>query len=457
MQKYKIGAAALLSAFLGATGTGQAESLADAMVLALKASPELKIGRANVKVLGERAYQARAGGRINVEGTVSITSQFFDLEEWRFPTVLQLDVTQPLYTGGQVENATKAAEIRITAEGARLVATEQTILLRAVTAYLDVRRDQTLISLAKNNVRVINEQLRAARERFDVGEVTRTDVAQAEARLAAAKSALAARQGQLQSSREAYKRVIGKYPTKLDPPPPLPDLPKDVEEAIKISLRDDPSIVSARLERRAASTDVKTAIGGLLPRVSILGQVRNQDTLNVRRDATSSASVGIQIVIPFYDGGTTYSRVREAQAFVEARAGDVTTAMRDAIQNVGIAWSDLTVAGATIRSGQLQVKAARIAFDGVREEAKVGARTTLDVLDAEQELLNARGDLVSAQRDRYVAAYNLLFSVGKLTADHLGLDLGNKETVSGYYAAIKDRNFGYDKTDDTVWSLTHRP
>lgn len=449
--------AALLVVAMMAPAAARAESLADAMVLALKASPELKLGRANIKVLGERAYQARAGGRINVEGTISVTSQFFNLEEWRFPTELRLDVTQPIYTGGRVENATEAAEIRITAEQARLIATEQTILLRAVTAYLDVRRDQTLVSLSRNNVRVITEQLRAARERFDVGDVTRTDVAQAEARLAAAKSQLAARKGALQASREAYKRVVGKYPEKLDPPPPLPDLPKDVAEAIRFGLRDDPAIVSARLERRAASVDVKTAIGGLLPRISILGQLRNNDTLNVRRDATSSASVGIQIVIPFYDGGTTYSSVREAQAFVEARASQVTTAMRDAIQNVGVAWSGLTVAGATIRSGQLQVKAAQIAFEGVREEAKVGSRTTLDVLNAEQELLNARGDLVSAQRDRYVAAYNLLFSIGKLTIDHLGLDFGSVDTVSGYYDSIKDRNFGYDKTDDTVWSLTYRP
>ena len=457
MQKYKFWTAALVALAIGFSGPAKAESLADAMVLALKSSPELRSGRANIKVLGERAYQARAGGRINVQGTISITSQFFNLEEWRFPTVLQLDVTQPIYTGGQVENATEAAEIRISAEEARLIATEQSIILQAVTAYMNVRRDQTLVSLAKNNVRVIREQLRAARERFDVGEVTRTDVAQAEARLAAAKSSLAANQGQLQSSREGYKRVTGKYPGKLKPPPPLPDLPANVEEAVKISLRDDPTIASARLERRAASADIRTAIGGLLPRVSVLGQVRNNDTLNVRRDATSSASVGIQIVIPFYDGGTTYSRVREAQAIVEARASAVTTAMRDAIQNVGIAWSDLTVAGATIRSGQLQVKAARIAFDGVREEAKVGARTTLDVLNAEQELLSARGTLVSAQRDRYVAAYNLLFSVGKLTIGHLGLDLGKTETVSGYYGEIKDRNFGYDATDDTVWSLSYRP
>ena len=455
MQTFKIGIAGVILALTAIPSS--AETLSDTMVLALKSSPELQTSRANVKVLGERAVQARASGRIQVDGTINLTTQFFNLEEWRFPTVLQLDVTQPLYTGGQVENATEAAEIRTTAEEARLIATEQTVLLRAVTAFLDVRRDLTLVSLSRNNVRVISEQLRAARERFDVGEVTRTDVAQAEARLAAAQSALVARQGQLQASREAYKRVTGQYPGRLSPPPPLPDLPNDFDEAVAIALRDDPTIASTRLERLAATSDVRTAMGALLPSVSLLGQVRNADTLRVQRDGTTNAALGIQIQIPFYSGGENYSRVREAQALVEARAGDINSAMRDAIQNVGVAWSDLSVAGSTIRSGQLQVKAAQIAFEGVQEEAKVGARTTLDVLDAEQELLNARGDLVSAQRDRYVAGFNLLFSIGKLTVDHLGLDLGEVESVSGYYESIKDRNFGYDPTDDTVWTLTYRP
>jgi len=210
---------ALSIGLAGGMGAAQAESLADAMVMALRASPELDLNRSNIKVLSEQAVQARAGGRTQVQGTINVTTQFRDLREFVYPTTLQLDVTQPLYTGGQVENATEAAEFRISAERARQITTEQTILLQTVTAYLDVRRDQTLVALGRNNVRVISEQLRAARERFEVGEVTRTDVAQAEARLAAARSLLAARQGQLQNSREAYKRVVGEYPGDLDPPP----------------------------------------------------------------------------------------------------------------------------------------------------------------------------------------------------------------------------------------------
>lgn len=437
--------------------TALAESMADALVMAVRSSPELALSRANVRTLGERAVQARAGGRIQVQGTANLQTQFLNLDEFRFPTTVQLDVTQPLYTGGQVENATEAAEIRITAEEARQIATEQTILLQATVAFLDVRRDQTLVSLDRNNVRLIREQLRAARERFDVGEVTRTDVAQAEARLAAARSLLAARLGQLQSSKETYKRVMGQYPGDLDPPPPLPDLPENLDQAIDISLREAPTIRSARLEKKAASSDVRTAIGALLPQISLRGQVRNQDTIGVQNDAFNDATLGLQIVVPFYSGGANYSRVREAQAQVEARASDISTAVRDSIQQVGTAWSDLNVARSTIRAGKLEVRAARIAFEGVQEEAKVGARTTLDVLDAEQELLNARGSLVSSRRDEFVAGYNLLFSVGKMSIAHLGLDLGEEGAPESYYADVRERNFGYDRTDDTVWSLSYRP
>ena len=446
-------------AFIGATlgGAASAETLADALVRGYKNSPELDAGRANVRVFSEQAVQARSGGRPTVQGTVNLTTQFLGLEDFIFPTTLQLDVTQPLFTGGQVENATEAAETRITAEEARLVVTEQNVLLTTVAAYMDVRRDQTLVSLGKNNVRVINEQLRAARERFDVGEVTRTDVAQAEARLAAAQGALAASQGQLELSREAYLRVVGAYPGRLAPPPPLPDLPKDLDEAISITLTDEPNVRAARLERVAASSDVRTAIGALLPQVSLLAQVQHADTVNIPFDGDTDASLGFQVIIPFYTGGFNYSNVREAQAEVDAREADINTALRNAAQAAGNAWADLRVARSSIKAGRLQVRAAQIAFEGVQEEAKVGARTTLDVLDAEQELLDARGDLATAQRDEYVAAYSVLFAVGKLTTGHLGLDLGDVQSVTSYYDSVRDKTFGYSPDDDTVWSLSYRP
>ena len=451
-------AAVAMTTTLAPLGTARGETLADALVTAVRTSPELAQARANVKVLAERAIQARSAGRVSVNGDIDLRGNFAGFDELTYPTQMILEVAQPIYTGGQVANSTEAALARMTAQEARVISTEQLVLLNAVQAYLDVQRDGTLVELGQNNVRVIGEQLRAAQERFDVGEVTRTDVAQAEARLAAARSLLAARRGALEVSREAYRRDVGVYPQDLEPPPPLPDLPDSLDQAIAIAFQEAPQILAARLERIASGNDVRAAIGALLPQVSLAGQVGRFDVLGVRRDGSADATLGLRVTLPFYNGGFNYSRVREAQAQVESNEADVVTNMRDAAERVGASWSDLTVADAVIDAGQLEVEAAQIAFEGVREEAKVGARTTLDVLDAEQELLNARGDLIVARRDEYFAAYALLFSIGMLTTDHLGLDTGDGvPPVGAYYAVVEDRDFGYDPSDDTVWTLSYRP
>jgi len=439
-----------------------AQSLADAMVTAYRNSPELAGGRADVKVLGERAVQARAVGRVRVEGQMSVealarskTTPTTDTSN--FPTAISLNVVQPLYTGGQVENATEAAETRIDRQKAQLIATEQQVLLDTVAAYADVRRDAEFVSISRNNVRVLGEQLRAANERFEVGEVTRTDVEQARARLAAARSRLASAAGSLATSREAYQRVVGELPGDLQPLPPLPPLPGSYEEAVAMAARDDPGVVAARLEREAAGSDVRAAIGALLPQVSLQGALTAGETFADGFSSSEAASVGVFVTIPIYTGGLNYSNVREAQAVVEGASADITTAQRTAARNAGVSWANLDVARASIRAGRLQVSAAQLAFEGVREEAKVGARTTLDVLDAEQEVLDARVNLVAAQHDEYVAAYSLLASVGKLTIEHLGLDVESTPDVATYYEGVKNRNFGYDASDDTVWRLDWRP
>ena len=330
-----------------------------------------------------------------------------------------------------------------------------------MTAYADVRLGGELVSIRRNNVRVLNEQLRAARERFEVGEVTRTDVEQARARLAAARSRLAAAKGALANSREAYQRVVGEYPGDLNPPPPLPELPSSKDEAVAMALRDDPGVIAARLERKAAGSDVRAAIGALLPQVSLQAQLSSVETFSDGRAGPETASIGIVVTVPLYTGGLNYSNVREAQALVDGASADIDNTMRIAARNVGISWANLDVARASIRAGRLEVSATRLAFEGVREEAKVGARTTLDVLDAEQEVLEARSRLTEARHDEYVAAYSLLASIGKLTVRHLGLDLGPADGPVGaepsYYASVRDRNFGYDASDDTVWRLRWRP
>ncbi|MGF1446840.1 MAG: TolC family outer membrane protein [Pikeienuella sp.] len=434
------------------------ESLADVMVEAFLNSPDLAAQRSDVRIASELAVQARSLGRVQVSGQIGLEAEARgDSENAVFPTTLQLVASQAIYSGGQIENQTEAAEKRISAEEALLIATEQGVLLDAVTAFLDVRRDGFLLDVSRNNVRVLTEQLRAAQERFEVGEVTRTDVEQARAALAAARSNLAATQGQLRISRENFADVVGRPPAQLLPPPPLPDLPENIEAAVQLAVRNEPNLLAARIERDASGSDVRAAIGALLPQVSLQGTLSQLNTLEDDFDGQQAASVGVVVTIPFYSGGGNYAAVRQAQASVEGAEAAITNALRDAIRNTGIAWSSLEVARASIEAGRLEVRAAQLAFEGVTEEAKVGARTTLDVLDAEEDVLDARAGLISAQRDEYVAAYQILASIGLLTVDHLGLDVGSAPSVADYYAGVRDRNFGYDPSDDTVWSLSYRP
>lgn len=439
------------------SGPVAADSLADALVKAYRTSPELATQRANVKVVSESAAIARSGGRLTVTGTANIQLQTERDDQFNLPTALNLSIVQPIYTGGQVENSTSAAERRISGAEATLTGVEQDVLFAAATAFLDVRQDQALVRVARNNVKVLAEQLEAAEERFEVGEVTRTDVEQARARLAAARSSLAASLGSLENSRDAYRRTVGEAPGKLAPPPPLPDLPKTEQDAAIIATQNDPDLQAVRIEREASGFDVKTAIGALLPQVSIQGALNQTNTVDDGFDGARSAALGLFVTIPFYSGGSNYAAVRQAQAAVEGADANITTALRDVRQAVGIAWSALEVARAQIRAGRLEVRAAELAFDGVQEEAKVGARTTLDVLDAEQETLEARAGLITAQRDEYVSAYQLLQSMGLLTIEHLGLDVGLEPGTADYYESVRNRAFGYDQTDDTVWSLDWRP
>lgn len=441
-----------------APGLAGAESFADALVNAYRTSPELAAERANVRIAGETAVQARAAGRFNVTGDIDLTFQTTSNDNFELPVSLNLTILQPLYTGGTVVNNTNAAERRITEQEAVLKEEEQQVLFAAAVAFLNVQAEEALVRSARNNVRVLTEQLEAAQERFEVGEVTRTDVEQARARRAASESSLAAAIGALENARDDYRRNVGRNPGDLDPPPPIPDLPQSEEEAVAIAMQSDPLLLANRLEREAAGFDVKAAIGNLLPQVSLEGRLSQINTLEDNFDnGERGASVGLRIDIPFYSGGTNYSLVRQAQAQVDNAEADIGTQLRTVRETVGIAWSNLRVAKAQIRAGQLEVRAAQLAFEGVQEEAKVGARTTLDVLDAEQEVLDARDALIDAQRDELISAYQLLESMGLMTIDHLGLDIGPDEGTAAYYESVRNRNFGYDQSDDTVWTLDYRP
>ncbi|MEM6423053.1 MAG: TolC family protein, partial [Pseudomonadota bacterium] len=347
--------ASAAAAILLASGAS-AQSIADSMVTAFRSSPDLRAARANVELQSELAAIERAGNRPTITGTAGIDVFFDEFDDVTYPTTLALTVTQALYTGGQVENAVAAADTRTTAEQQRLLDTEQTVLLNAVIAHENVLQDQAFVELGIKNLRVLSEQLRAARERFEVGEVTRTDVEQARAEVAASRSSLASARGSLVASRESYKLVVGVLPGDLQEAPRLPDVPATVEEAAAIALTRDPVLRAARLERDASGLDVRAAIGALLPQLELTASVQRLDTFDAAPTSQvddDSGTVGLLLTLPFYTGGANYANVRASQAAAEASVAGVTSAERSVVEEVATAYADLAVAEASIEAGIL--------------------------------------------------------------------------------------------------------
>ncbi|MFN3614784.1 MAG: TolC family outer membrane protein [Rubrimonas sp.] len=460
----RAGAVVLIFSVFALSGEAlRADTLAEAFAAAYETNPQLISARAGLRATDEAVNQARAGFRPSVAATFDYGLAAVDDSrtgsDRNDPFSASIDASQALYDGGRTINSVRGRIADVSAARARLIALEQAVMLDVVTAYEDVRRDQEFVALARNNVRVISEQLRASEDRFAVGEVTRTDVSQAAARLAEAQANLAAQEGQLERSRQNYRLVVGTEPGTLTAPPPMPQLPATLDEAILAAMDQHPLVLARRFDEQSAARDIRTEIGTLLPRVSLNASVGyNEDGLFGSRDQDRTVgSIGVRAVIPIYEsGGANYSRVRAAQAIASRARADITQEARDRRAEVEAAWTGLRVARASIRAGREQVEAARLAFEGVREEAIVGSRTTLDVLDAEQELLNARSRLVSSVRDEYVAGYTLMAAIGALTAAQLGL------TVEGYdpevnYVENNARWTGFERTEDTQWEEFWRP
>ncbi|PKP67078.1 MAG: secretion protein [Alphaproteobacteria bacterium HGW-Alphaproteobacteria-8] len=440
----------------------RADTLADALESAYETNPTLISARASLRATDERVNQARAGLRPNVSATFDYRARYTGGNRGSGgsddPYSASLDASQPLYDGGQTQNNVRGRIADVSAARARLSALEQQVLLETVTAYVDVLRDQEFVRLAENNVRVIAEQLRASQDRFEVGEVTRTDVSQAEARLADSRTNLSASRGRLERSKQNYRSVVGAEPQNLARQPPLPPLPQSMEEAVTAALENHPEMIATRFDETSASRDVKAQIGALLPRVSLEATVGYNDDGLFGSDSfdQSDAQFGVRAVIPLYQSGAQYSRVRQAQALASQARADITVEARQRQRLAEAAWTELEVARATIISTREQVDASQLAFEGVREEALVGSRTTLDVLDAEQELLDARVRVVDSLRNEYVAAYSLLSATGALTAADIGLSVVAYDPEVNY-AENNARLFGFPQTQDTEWEELWRP
>lgn len=471
MTSKPLGLATALCALLAVAGPSQADTLADAMAKAYANHPGLAAQRAALRGLDEAEFQARA----QANGTVNLQADY----GWQNtdarrslaaprsrddtdPFDLGLQGSIPIYSGGQIENSSEAALQAVRSGRSSLTSAEQNVLLAAVTAFEDVRRDIALVGVARSNVRVIGEQLKAAQDRFEVGEVTRTDVAQAESRLAASRSTLAAIVGQLARSRQAYLAAVGDPAEDLQDPPPLPPLPESEQAAIALAEAQHPDLLAARFNAREAESQVKVAIGRQLPQVSLNGSAGYSDDSVFIDDVASATdsnavSVGVTASVPLWTAGRNASAVRQAQSNLARAMALIQDTGRTVRQTVSNSWSGLDVARASILAARQQIRAAQIAFDGVREEATLGARTTLNVLDAEQELASARADLISAQRDEYVAGYNLLASVGALTVSHLGLDVTPYDPDVYRVEVIREDPYDYPRGEATQWAKPYRP
>ena len=427
-----------------------ADTLKDAMAAAYASNPQLLAQRAALRAVDEGVARARSGYLPNLDGTYTYSNgertESGAAEGEAFASEsFGLTANYNLFRGFQDKNNITQAKSSVKAGRAQLQSVEQQILLGAVTAYMNVVRDTATVDLRQNNIQVLERQLQASQDRFRVGEVTRTDVAQSEARLENAKSALLTADAALATSRAQYGRVVGQTPGTLDTPEMKPELPTDLDTAIELAMELSPGVLAARHNEEAAASGVRSAKGALLPTVGIQGswsdntQSRFEPAANATLSTSSqSKSIGVQVSVPLYGGGARYSDIRRAKQLRSQRRLDIHQAERVAQENVFVAWDNYRAAVGQITSSQASVRANEIALEGVKQEAYVGSRTTLEVLNAEQELLNARVSLVRARRDEMVAAYNLVSATGKLTARDIGLGVSvyNEEK---YYDKVGSR------------------
>jgi len=416
-----------------------ADTLPWALIQAYQNNPQIGAQRAAVRATDESVPAALSGYRPRANATYTGTQQYLDTntrtgggtsvantQGWVSVHSYGATVTQNLYNGFQTANRTRQAESQVSAARETLRFTEQNVLLSAATAYMNLLRDTAILDLQRSNVEVLQEQLRQVRDRFNVGEVTRTDVAQSESRLAAGRSQLLTAESNLNTSRSSYRQVIGVEPGRLQPGMPVDRFsPTALPLAIEEARARHPSVGVAMFAIDAALFQVKIAEGSLYPTLNLVGSAQKSinSTNNLAQLDQLSASVAGQLSIPIYQGGSEYAAIRQAKETLGQRRIDLDNA-RDQVQQALVqAWGQLAAAKAQILSTQAQVDASEIALNGVREEARVGQRTTLDVLNAQQELVNARVAVVTAQRDRVVASYSLLAASGRLSPQVLGLNV----------------------------------
>ncbi len=456
---YRIVRSALLAGsamLLSLPGPASADDLREALTSAYQSNPTLAAARANQRAVDENVPIERAAGLPSANGEVQYTefvkrsANSFTSPERALSANVSLAV--PVYSGGAVRNGVKAAKVRVEAGQQDLRATESAVFSQVVAAYMDVIFNQALVSLNRNNVTVLGTNLRATTDRFEIGDLTRTDVAQSQARLALARGDTRTAEANLAGAREQYIAVVGKAPVALEPPPPLPNLPATAEDAVAIALNSNPDLLAARERSKAAGYDVNVAGSSRLPRVDVFTGGGYSDYFGTLGGSSStafsqsekSAQVGVRATIPLFQGGLPAARRRQAQAREGAALEQEIATERDVIAQTRAAFASWRAANELIESNQVAVEAASLGLEGVRAENSVGNRTILDILDAERELLQAQVQLVTARRNAYVAGFSLLAAMGRAEARDLGLDGGMLYDPEVNYRRVKGKWFDWE-------------
>ena len=445
-------AGAVVAVAPATTAWAGTRTLQEALTLAYSTNPALLAERANVRAVDENVPAALSGWHPSVSlsanvgaetgsvfahsfGGTSATSGYFGTNSE------SLLVTQPLYKGGQTVSGTNKAQNQVMGERARLIAQEQTTFGTVVSAYVGVILSQQQLALNVNNEQVLQRQLQATNDRFRVGEITRTDVAQAESALAGATATRQTAEGSLQTARATYQQAVGEVPDNLTEPQPLRLPAKSLEEAKSLAGSNNPTVVAALFDDAAAKDNFDLQYSKLMPNLSLQGQLSHTKDSSLTRESEKIAQIAVALTVPIFQGGIEYAAIRQARQAEQQTRNNIDNARRTAVQQAASAWDTVVAAKASVESTRQQIRADQIALEGVQREAIVGSRTTLDVLNAEQELLNSRTTLVQSLASLVNASYVMAAAVGRLTARDLGLQVPLYDETA-YYNAVRNRWMG---------------
>jgi len=440
--------------------SAQAETLQEALAAAYRTNPTLNAARAQQRAIDEGVPLAKADGRpdAGVSGSYEEqlhreASSFFGLTTPKRNVNGQASVTVPIYQGGIVRNNIRSAKKDVEAGQQDLRATESSVFAQVVAAYMDVISNSSVVTFNLQNVKALQVNLQASSDRFEVGDLTRTDVAQSDSRLAIALANLQSATSQLIASKERYIALVGHAPVALEAPPPLPGLPASPEAAVEVALQENPDILAAKSARDAAHYDTNAAKGQIAPRLSAFARGSYLDYLDSEQDlnpaiapqgSTKSAAAGVQLTIPIYQGGRPGALARQATARESRAMEQVIGVERDVIAQTRSAYASWQASLQAIESTSKAVSSADLSLEGVRAENSAGTRTILDILDSQRDLLNAQVLYATAQRDAYVAGFSLLAAMGHAEAADLGLDGGPLYDPMDNYKKVRGKLFDFD-------------